>query len=255
MFCRTDAIVLRNKVYAEADLIVTYFTKDFGILSALAKSPRKSKSRFGSSLEPLSMCRLTLYGKEQTALPKITQSDIIRSFQSIRDNYKLLLNALDLTELNFYFLPERQKSEPLFELLHWLLLSLETNPTGNVTTLLYKLLFLKYVGHLPLLQSCGRCTASSLADKEGLFFYTEGSVLCRHCLTTTNQDDLSAFVKVSKASVYFFASILKWDLSKVHRVKAHDSIVQELNRLVDGHIRYLTSGRYKPVSASFLNPS
>ena len=47
MLQRTEGIVLRTTPYGEADLIVTYLTKDHGIIKVFAKSPRKIKSRFG----------------------------------------------------------------------------------------------------------------------------------------------------------------------------------------------------------------
>ena len=53
MLQRTEGIVLKTNPFGEADLIVTYLTRDYGILKTFAKSPRKIKSRFGSSLEPL----------------------------------------------------------------------------------------------------------------------------------------------------------------------------------------------------------
>ncbi len=58
MLKRTEGIVLRTIPFGEADLIVTYLTPDFGIIKLFAKSPRKTKSRFGSSLEPLSLVKV-----------------------------------------------------------------------------------------------------------------------------------------------------------------------------------------------------
>jgi DNA repair protein RecO (recombination protein O) len=47
MLHRTEGIVLKTTPFGEADLIVTYLTRDCGILKTFAKSPRKIKSRFG----------------------------------------------------------------------------------------------------------------------------------------------------------------------------------------------------------------
>ncbi len=86
MLKRTEGIVLRTIPFGEADLIVTYLTPDFGIIKLFAKSPRKIKSRFGSSLEPLTHSKIAFWGKEDTALPRLTQSDILHPFHSIRDS-------------------------------------------------------------------------------------------------------------------------------------------------------------------------
>ncbi len=45
MLQRTEGIVLKTDLFAEADLIVTYITKDCGIVKTFAKSPRKIKEQ------------------------------------------------------------------------------------------------------------------------------------------------------------------------------------------------------------------
>ena len=102
MLQRTEGVVLRNIVFGEADLIVTYLTPDFGLLKLFAKSPRKIKSRFGSSLEPLTRTRISFWGKEDTALPRLTQSDIIHPFHLIRDTLNCFLKVLEIIELTIY---------------------------------------------------------------------------------------------------------------------------------------------------------
>ena len=76
MQTRTEGIVLKSMAYGEADVIVTYLTADLGIRKGFAKSARKIKSRFGGSLEPFTHSRITLLGKEDASLPRLTQSDI-----------------------------------------------------------------------------------------------------------------------------------------------------------------------------------
>ena len=53
MLYKTEGIVLKSMEYQEADKIVTIFTKDYGKITAIAKGVRKTKSKFGSSLEIL----------------------------------------------------------------------------------------------------------------------------------------------------------------------------------------------------------
>src|SRR5438552_3787006 len=53
MLKQSEAIVLRTYPLREADLLVTLFTRAEGKLRGVAKSAKKSKRRFGGSLEPL----------------------------------------------------------------------------------------------------------------------------------------------------------------------------------------------------------
>ena len=98
MLTSTEGIVLKTQKYAEADLIVTYLTLNKGIIKAFAKSPRKTKSRFGSSLEPLTYSKITLMGKEQS-MPKIIQSDILKPFYRLRENFQDYIHISKLIEI------------------------------------------------------------------------------------------------------------------------------------------------------------
>jgi DNA repair protein RecO (recombination protein O) len=56
-----QGVVLRTHKLGEADRIVTLLTKDRGKVRAVAKGVRKTKSRFGGRLEPVSHVRLLVY--------------------------------------------------------------------------------------------------------------------------------------------------------------------------------------------------
>ena len=111
MLKRTEGIVLKTIPFGEADLIVTYLTYDFGLIKAFAKSPRKIKSRFGSSLEPLTYSKISFWGKEDANLPRLTQSDIILPFKSIRERLDCFLKASEIIELTVNTLPEHEANK------------------------------------------------------------------------------------------------------------------------------------------------
>ena len=113
MLTRTESVVLKTQRYGEADLIVTYLTLNKGIIKAFVKSPLKTKSRFGSSMEPLTHAKISLWGKEQS-MPKITQSDIINSFYQLRENLHDFVNASKLVEILLSLTPEGIPNKRLF---------------------------------------------------------------------------------------------------------------------------------------------
>ena len=62
---RDTAVVLRHYRLGEADRIVVLLTEEHGKVRAVAKGVRKTGSKFGARLEPLSHVRLLLYqGRE-----------------------------------------------------------------------------------------------------------------------------------------------------------------------------------------------
>lgn len=57
---QTRALLLKRTPYAESDWVLALFTEDLGRVSALARSARNSRKRFGGSLEALHTLRVEL---------------------------------------------------------------------------------------------------------------------------------------------------------------------------------------------------
>ncbi len=58
---KTEAVVLRSIRFGEADRVLHLYTAERGRVGAVAKGVRKTKSRFGGRLEPLSHVALQLH--------------------------------------------------------------------------------------------------------------------------------------------------------------------------------------------------
>src|SRR6476619_4455893 len=58
---KTEAVVLRSIRFGEADRVLHLYTLERGRIGAVAKGIRRTKSRFGGRLEPLSHVELMLH--------------------------------------------------------------------------------------------------------------------------------------------------------------------------------------------------
>ncbi|MDP9426862.1 MAG: DNA repair protein RecO, partial [Actinomycetota bacterium] len=88
---KSKGIVLRSIRYGEADRILDLYTREAGLVSAIAKGIRRTKSRFGGRLEPLSCVDFLAY--EGRSLDTITQAEVLRSFHGIREDLASLETA------------------------------------------------------------------------------------------------------------------------------------------------------------------
>src|SRR6516162_6088627 len=75
----SEAIVLRTYPLKEADLIVSFLTRDQGKLRGVARRARRPKSSFGSGLERLSHVRMAYFQKESHELVNLDSCELIRS--------------------------------------------------------------------------------------------------------------------------------------------------------------------------------
>jgi DNA repair protein RecO (recombination protein O) len=254
MLRRTEGVVLRTIPFGEADLIVTYLTPDFGLLKVFAKSPRKIKSRFGSSLEPLTQSRISFWGKEDADLPRLTQSDIIHPFHLIRDDLTCFLKVSEIMELTLCFIPERDANKKVYLLLLRTLQTIENNSVKYSRTPLwkgefagedlilihYKIKFLRLAGYAPKLDACGRC-----GKRGDCFYISHGSILCESCAKGV---DLP--IRLSPAVLKLYADLLTWDTVMIKRIKPSEKLLSELSDIVNLHIKYILA---KPLKAeSFM---
>jgi DNA repair protein RecO (recombination protein O) len=259
MLRRTEGIVLRTVLFGEADLIVTYLTPDLGILKVFAKSPRKIKSRFGSSLEPLTHAKISFWGKEDSPLPRLTQSDIMHPFQSLRNDLHCFLRVSEIIELTMCFIPERDINRRVYSLLLDTLHTISADPSllqkkpgedlpharagGDSQSLIlssFKVKMLKLVGFAPKIDACGRC------GKNGYNFYlSQGSVLCGACA-----HDVGSSIRLSAALTRFYHDLLTWETAKISRIKPADKMLSELLHLINTHIKYVLS---KPLRTQTFN--
>jgi DNA repair protein RecO (recombination protein O) len=246
MLTKTEGIVLKTQKYGEADLIVTFLTPDRGIITTFAKSPRKTKSRFGSSLEPLTYSRISLWGKEQ-AMPKVTQSDIIDSFHELRENYNDFINISKLAEILISLTPAdipSRKAFPFFRDSLRFLMSHCDDPK-DLMYLITQIRLLVLVGYAPRLKSCGRC------DTEGnIFFPHAGSVLCLSCAPELADEPP---MKISGRTATFYTHCIEWPADKLSRLKPQDDVLVELSEIIDQHINYLLSK--KLMTSKYLESS
>lgn len=242
MLQRTEGIVLKTNPFGEADLIVTHITKDCGIVKTFAKSPRKIKSGFGSSLEPLTYSKIAFWGREDSSLPRLVQSDIVYPFHSLRSSFNCFLKVSEIFELTINFVPERDTSNKVYSLLLDTLLSMEADGHAGLIMLFYKLKLLEIAGYLPGLNVCGRC-----GRKGNVFYLSHGTVLCGRC-----SQDCNSSRSLSPAVISLCINLLGWDMNKLSRIKPAERIVQELTALIDEHVKYVTERTLR--TRAFRNP-
>ncbi len=242
MLTRTEGIILKTQKYGEADLIVTCLTPDTGIIKAFAKSSRKTRSRFGSSLEPLTHAGISLWGREQSKMHKITQADIINSFHSLRESYYDFVNISKLAEILISMMPEGIPSRRLFSFFLDILRFMKSSGPQQHREALYliaRIRLLAVIGCAPRLSGCGRCGAKSLD-----FYPDSGTTLCRRCAGAPDRAG-RPFMRIGNRTVRFYAHSIEWPMSLSNRLRPDGRTLSELSGLVDSHLKHLLSGQLR----------
>ena len=151
---RDEAVVLRTYKLGEADRIVVLATKANGKVRAVAKGVRKTKSRFGARLEPLSYVSLQLY--EGRNLDTITQAETIDSFRAIREDLDRYGSAVGVLEVVDQIAMEREVDPRRFAMLVGVLRTIAENDNPLVVPAFY-LKVLAHEGFQPEVEACVSC--------------------------------------------------------------------------------------------------
>jgi DNA repair protein RecO (recombination protein O) len=178
---KTEAIVLRSMRFSEADRILHLYTEGRGRIGAIAKGVRKTKSRFGARLEPLSHVELMLH-EGSGELQTITGVELLRSHHAVRESPYRLNGGLVGAEAMLRLFGEPEANERAFAALARFLDLLEDAPADesgryelDPLVLSFQLKLLWLAGYLPHLTSCVECGATEL---EG-FSARAGGAVCR----------------------------------------------------------------------------
>jgi DNA repair protein RecO (recombination protein O) len=160
----TEAVVLRSMRLGEADRVLHVYTLDRGRVGAVAKGVRKTTSRFGGRLEPLSHVELVLH-QGKSDLQTVTSVQLVRSHQAARDDYYRLGVGLIGAEAMLRLFSEQEANERAFTAVTRFLDVLDASPHAaerpalDPLALSFQLKLLWLSGYLPHLTSCAECGA------------------------------------------------------------------------------------------------
>ena len=145
----SEAFVLRTYPLREADLIVSFLTRDQGKLRGVARRARKLKSSFGSGLERLSHVRLSYFQRENRELVRLDSCELIRSQFDLVSDYSAGVMLDYLAEVCEQLLPDAEADDRFFRLLLAIIEYLHAR--GNIWTgaLYFTLWAVRLSGFLP----------------------------------------------------------------------------------------------------------
>lgn len=173
---RATGIVLRTYKLGEADRIIVFLTRERGKVRAVAKGVRKTRSKFGSRLEPTHNVGLQLH-EGRSDLHIVTQVESLDHFRVIREDLSRLTKAVAMLEAIDQVAREDEPSIRLYDMLLGALRSLTDNDAALlVPGFFFKLLMAE--GSQPRVDACVSC-----GKTEGLvsFSESEGGLTCRDC--------------------------------------------------------------------------
>ena len=230
-FYKTEAIVLRQRSWGEADSILTLLTPNMGKLRAVARGARRSKSRLGGHVEPLTRVSLSLTtGK---GLDIVTGAQSIDSHRPLREDLDLVSSALYCAELSDALVADEQLAGSQYHQLRRTLEWFEQWPSAQLLVRYFEFRLTDISGFLPELQHCVSCEGEIAPDAHA-FSPDLGGVLCPSCYNVQGRV-FPLPVQVLKVLRYF----LRESPDRVARLTLTGEVMDHLERVLRGYVTFI----------------
>lgn len=250
---KARAIIIKTYKLGEADKIIKMYSRDGFLISAVAKSSRKIRSRFRGRLELFNVADLEL--SRGRNLDMINQAEIYHCFLKIPRDFNKFVFAEIISNIILRTQASGDGTPLLFKLLYVCLNEID-NAAEEDDAGLKKIMcffgarFLQITGFSPMLGQCSRCNESldglyRLGKNNISFSIRYGGVLCRKCSELTGSRIMlnpSSFRLISdfmrlKMEDFRDIEVKPQDLTKVHKL-LEDYIVFHTECTIDS-FKYL----------------
>lgn len=178
---RTEAIVLKVLDLRETDLMVTFFSKNYGKLTGIAKSARKSKKRFGTTLDLFNVLDLSFSRRQVSSLVFLEEAHLLYPSLHLMQDLRKISAASYCIEVISELSQEGDPNPGQYALLKKSLRHLEEEPFDEIFIRCFELSVLTHAGLKPEVTACIRCRAD-LKDTQAYFVFHEGGAFCSQCL-------------------------------------------------------------------------
>jgi len=177
---KTDALIIRLADFSETSRVVTFFTRDFGRISALAKGGKRLKGPFEAGLDLLAQSRIVFLRKSTPGLDILTEAQLSSRFKPSGRELVRFYGGYYIAELLAGLTEEHDPHPQLFqESIEALKRLQEANP--QVAIIRFELAILREIGQLPALDVCVNCGRAADSEGDWLFSVMQGGLVCPTC--------------------------------------------------------------------------
>ena len=230
MLVRTEAVVLRSIPYGETSRIATLYTKEKGKVTVIAKGARSSKSKYGSTTQPLSVVQAVFYYRPNRSVQTLSQCAHTRILRlDSLDKLSAGLRTLELTNA----LTEEEAQQEIFNLLVSVLSSIQnTSTNATLLQLYFEMQLATALGFAP---SFERKLVATLPKTGGFLLYESGEITHEGLAGPNAQ-------RASKASLRTFAILSRAKLEVIATLTPPP--IDEVTQLVSRFMRYHVADAY-----------
>lgn len=178
---KTEAVVIRLADFSETSRVVTFFSRDWGKISVIAKGAKRLKGPFEAALDLLTHCRIVFLRKSSSSLDILTEAQVIKRFRPQAGNLNSLYGGYYIAELLSSLTEEYDPHVTLFEETIEALRRLSEQADPRLAILRFEVVLLREIGQMPQLDECAACGRPLKDRKDVALWVSQGGLICQEC--------------------------------------------------------------------------
>lgn len=168
MLLNSDAYVLVRHPLTESSWIVSLFTREAGLVRAVAKAARRVKSPFRGALEPMSLVRVQLRQREGRELAAVASAALLEGALDLHGRWPEAAVLMAVGETLERGLPEHSAEEESYRLVGAVLAGLRAGAGARCAWVYFMAWFLRLHGVPPAPEGRG-LPAGAAAALESIY--------------------------------------------------------------------------------------
>ncbi len=246
---KTTGVVLKVVEFSETSCVVTFYTRDFGKITAMAKGARRLRSPFEGAIDLLTTCRIVFLRKSLDKLDLLTEAKLLRRFRSSSSDLTRFYAGLYVIELVSALTDHADPQPELYDLVERTIEEIDSvaSPSIALQLLQFQLGLLTTLGHQPSLDDCVGCgnpVGDSRSTTRVAFGMLAGGVYCPLCRSGKRN-----VVGLSKETLLLMRKLSE-PMASLDGVEITKSSCGELGGLLEQYVADLIG--YRPKMQAWL---
>lgn len=213
---KTEALVLRQIPYADADRIAHFLTAESGMVHAFVKGARRLRSKFAGSIDLMNLGTLVYYERSSDTLVRVHDFDVSEGFPTIKGDVYRFYRAQLMVELAHAVSDRAHTDRNLFKMLVTFLKTMERSENDAASLLVLFLIYaIHHEGYSPLFEQCPTCKKPPVFPLS--WSATDGRFSCHRCRgpgtgkQTITAEDVQLFALMKRPNVLMLGKVTMSD--------------------------------------------
>lgn len=233
---KMTAIVLKVSDLGESDKIVTFYSKQHGKMTGIAKGAKRSKKRFSNKLEMFSLLEVIYDNSSRSALVRIAEAELLAPFISLRQNYDRYVSGVLACDLIYYWCSEYDADKNIFNLLLWALTSIDKGSPPLTVQIFFQVKLYTLLGYRLHLEGCIKCGNTAPSEKPFVFHPARNGLVCESCIQA---QVTRGTVALSLNTIKLLQHAQELPMEKLARLRFSENSIREALQLFRVYGQYL----------------